>query len=118
MTAQQGKTIESSNLSLSRCRSVRVSLHPSRGIFMNTVYQIRQAMHAAHARHAGRVGRMLSVAACALALVASGAGAQSSAMSSAAPSPDPRVGLRAGKWDAAEAVWNLRVLSKTRPPEK
>jgi hypothetical protein len=28
---------------------------------------------------------------------------------------DPRVGLRSGLMDAAEAVWNLRVLSKTPP---
>jgi hypothetical protein len=35
-----------------------------------------------------------------------------------APSPDPRVGLRAGMFDAGEAVWNLRVLSKTPPSEK
>ena len=34
------------------------------------------------------------------------------------PSPDPRVGLRAGRMDAAEAVWNLRVLSKTPPSER
>jgi hypothetical protein len=34
-----------------------------------------------------------------------------------APHPDPRVGLRAGKFDAAEAVWNMRVLSRTRPAE-
>ena len=39
-------------------------------------------------------------------------------MSTAAPSPDPRIGLRAGEMDAAEAVWNLRVLSKTPPPEQ
>jgi hypothetical protein len=39
-------------------------------------------------------------------------------MSAAAPSPDPRVGLRAGLMDAAEAPWNLRVLSKTQPPER
>jgi LVIVD repeat-containing protein len=32
-----------------------------------------------------------------------------------APSPDPRVGLRAGLHDAGEAVWNLRVLSQTPP---
>jgi len=32
--------------------------------------------------------------------------------------PDPRVGLRAGLMDAGEAVWNLRVVSKTPPPEK
>ncbi len=31
------------------------------------------------------------------------------------PTPDPRVGLRAGWMDAAEAVWNLRVLSRTPP---
>jgi hypothetical protein len=38
--------------------------------------------------------------------------------STSAPSPDPRVGLRAGLMDAEEAVWNLRVLSKTPPPEQ
>jgi hypothetical protein len=38
------------------------------------------------------------------------------AMSTAAPSPDPRVGLRAGLMNAGEASWNLRVLSKTPPP--
>ena len=31
------------------------------------------------------------------------------------PRPDPRVGLKAGMMDAAEAVWNLRVVSKTPP---
>ncbi len=35
-----------------------------------------------------------------------------------APSPDPRIGLGAGLFDAEEAVWNLRVLSKTPPPEE
>jgi hypothetical protein len=39
-------------------------------------------------------------------------------MSTTAPSPDPRVGLRAGLMDAAEASWNLRVVSKTPPSEK
>jgi hypothetical protein len=38
-------------------------------------------------------------------------------MSATAPSPDPRVGLRAGWMDAGEAVWNLRVVSKTPPSE-
>jgi hypothetical protein len=38
--------------------------------------------------------------------------------STPAPSPDPRVGLRAGLNDAAEATWNLKVLSKTPPSEK
>jgi len=36
-------------------------------------------------------------------------------MPSSAPNPDPRVGLRAGLMDAAEATWNVRVLSKTPP---
>ncbi len=33
-----------------------------------------------------------------------------------APSPDPRVGLRAGLMNAAEAKWNMRVVSETPPP--
>ena len=33
------------------------------------------------------------------------------------PSPDPRVGLEAGLFDAEEAIWNLRLLSATPPPE-
>ena len=32
-----------------------------------------------------------------------------------APSPDPRVGLKAGLMNAGEAVWNLRVVSQTPP---
>ncbi|HEX2781188.1 MAG TPA: hypothetical protein VHM30_16935 [Gemmatimonadaceae bacterium] len=36
-------------------------------------------------------------------------------MSTTPGNPDPRVGLRAGLYDAAEATWNLRVLSKTPP---
>ena len=39
-------------------------------------------------------------------------------MTAAAPSPDPRVGLRAGLYDAASALWNLKLLSTTPPPEK
>jgi hypothetical protein len=39
------------------------------------------------------------------------------AASAAAPSPDPRIGLRAGMFDAGEAVWNMRVLSATPPPQ-
>ena len=36
-------------------------------------------------------------------------------VASGPPSPDPRVGLRAGLHDAAEAAWNLRKLA-TAPP--
>jgi len=39
-------------------------------------------------------------------------------MSTTAPSPDPRVGLRAGMMNAQEATWNLRVVSRTPPSEK
>jgi hypothetical protein len=31
---------------------------------------------------------------------------------------DPRVGLRAGVYDAAEASWNLKVVSRTKPAEQ
>ncbi|MGH7616285.1 MAG: LVIVD repeat-containing protein, partial [Gemmatimonadaceae bacterium] len=33
-----------------------------------------------------------------------------------APSPDPRVGLKAGLQDAGEAIWNLRKVSHTPSP--
>ena len=33
------------------------------------------------------------------------------------PTADPRVGLAAGLFDAEEAIWNLRLLSATPPPE-
>ncbi len=38
-------------------------------------------------------------------------------MSTTPPTPDPRVGLKAGLFDAGEAMWNLRVLSTTPPPD-
>ena len=38
-------------------------------------------------------------------------------MSAAPPNPDPRVGLRAGLRDAAEAAWNLRLVSNSPSPE-
>ena len=33
------------------------------------------------------------------------------------PTPDPRVGLSAGLFDAGEAIWNLRMVSVTPPEE-
>jgi hypothetical protein len=38
--------------------------------------------------------------------------------SGSAPSPDPRIGLHAGLWDAGQAAWNLRLVSTTKPSEK
>jgi len=46
---------------------------------------------------------------------AAGAPTPSDNMSTTPPSPDPRIGLRAGLMDAQEATWNLRVVSKTPP---
>ncbi len=57
----------------------------------------------------------LTIGVCTLAACASSGGAN---MSTVAPNPDPRVGLRAGLMNAAEATWNLRVVSETPPPGK
>ncbi|HEY2856034.1 MAG TPA: hypothetical protein VGJ18_24555 [Gemmatimonadaceae bacterium] len=35
-----------------------------------------------------------------------------------APSPDPRVGLKPGVYDAGEASWNMKLASLTKPTEK
>jgi hypothetical protein len=52
---------------------------------------------------------LLGLAACATAPKAN--------MSTTAPTPDPRVGLRAGWMNAAEAAWNIRLVSTTPPSE-
>jgi hypothetical protein len=62
---------------------------------------------------------LITLAACAHSTSTSGPAAPSPTdKSTAAPNPDPRVGLRAGKMNAAEAIWNLRVVSKTPPSEQ
>ncbi len=38
-------------------------------------------------------------------------------VSATAPNPDPRVGLKAGRWDAGQAAWNVRMISTTPPSE-
>jgi hypothetical protein len=62
---------------------------------------------------------LVSLAACSQS-TSSGSGSPSPATSTSTtpPNPDPRVGLRAGKMDAGEAVWNLRVVSKTPPADQ
>jgi hypothetical protein len=40
------------------------------------------------------------------------------ALSVSPPTPDPRVGLKGGLWDAGEAAWNMRLVSNTRPSAK
>ena len=72
----------------------------------------------------------LSKASLAIGLASLAACAHSTSMSTTAspeqmgtvsitpPSPDARVGLRAGLMDAQEAVWNMKVLSETKPSPK
>ncbi|HEX6644774.1 MAG TPA: hypothetical protein VF037_08850 [Gemmatimonadales bacterium] len=61
----------------------------------------------------------LSAAACASSSSSAGAGeAAPVTMSAEPPSPDPRIGLRAGLNDAEEASWNMRKVSTTLPSEK
>jgi len=38
-------------------------------------------------------------------------------VSAMTPSPDPRVGLKAGWWDAGQAAWNMNLISNTPPSE-
>jgi hypothetical protein len=59
---------------------------------------------------------LFSAAACGPS-ISSTAGSNSN-MSAGEPTPDPRVGLRAGKFDAASAAWNMRLVSSTQPTEK
>lgn len=61
--------------------------------------------------------RRLALAGLALASLAATAGAQQ-VRAASAPSPDPRIGLKAGRWDAGEAIWNLKLVSATRPIDK
>ncbi|PYO29260.1 MAG: hypothetical protein DMD73_02575 [Gemmatimonadetes bacterium] len=49
-------------------------------------------------------------------VVAACATATKSQMSATAPKPDPRVGLRAGWMNAAEAAWNLRLVAAAPKP--
>ena len=38
-------------------------------------------------------------------------------VSATIPTPDPRIGLKAGQWDAGMALWNVKMVSTT-PPSK
>jgi len=59
---------------------------------------------------------LLALAGCASSSSSSSGGAS---MSTSAPRPDPRVGLRAGVMNtAAQAAWNMRLVSNTPPSEK
>jgi hypothetical protein len=62
---------------------------------------------------------LLSVAACTHSMASGGNNpAPANNMSTSPPSPDPRVGLKAGQFNAQEATWNMHVVSETQPSEK
>src|SRR3954469_1274923 len=93
--------------------------HPEE-LFMESVHRIRS-------RSTFTIASLASAYASLAALMAACAPATSSSrvstippvnMSPGEPLPDPRVGLRAGKMDAATAIWNLRAVSHTPPSEK
>jgi hypothetical protein len=66
----------------------------------------------------GHVRRAVSLS---IALMAGASIAQAQARpdtSTTAPSPDPRVGLRAGWRDAGQALWNMRLVSTTPQPSQ
>ena len=60
----------------------------------------------------------LLVAACAPAATSTTGGGVSPRIGRATEGSDPRVGLRAGMFDAQEAAWNMRLVSNSRPQGK
>ena len=60
----------------------------------------------------------LSLAAALVGVGASAAAAQGTPAPVNPSTTDARVGLRAGKYDAGEAAWNMRLMSATKPSEK
>jgi hypothetical protein len=66
------------------------------------------------------IALMLGVSACspaAMKTMPSSSSSSQAMMSTTAPSPDPRIGLGAGLFDAEEALWNLEKLSTSNPSE-
>jgi hypothetical protein len=67
-------------------------------------------------RAAAAAGIAITLGACA-SMSTPSATSSSVDMSTTPPSPDPRVGLKAGWMDAGEAAWNLDVVAKRQPSE-
>ncbi len=65
-----------------------------------------------------RPARLLPALALASLLGCAGATSSSSSGSGTPPSPDPRAGLRGGLEDAAQAAWNVRLISNTPSPKE
>ena len=69
-------------------------------------------------RFIGAAAALMAVTACARSVSTNTTTGVTPSMSYEAPKPDPRVGLKAGTFDAAEATWTMRVLSETKPSTK
>ena len=69
-----------------------------------------------HRRTATRLPALLSFAAL-LVVALHGCESRPGGLQLNPPTPDPRVGLEAGMFDAGEAIWNMRMLSTTPPEE-
>lgn len=95
---------------------------PSEEFSMASQYQVRSAAPRSRATTSVSLlaAGLLAVGACAhsASMAGSGMPAPKYDMATTAPNPDPRVGLKAGLWDAAQATWNMQLLSNTRPSEK
>jgi hypothetical protein len=74
--------------------------------------QVRAAARSVPLRNQGTMRLWSCAAAIALSSLACAGGAT---MSTVAPNPDPRVGLKPGLFDAGSASWNLRLVSSTPP---
>jgi hypothetical protein len=84
---------------------------------MTTDYRPRHLYTAASLRNVTLAVAAGVATACATGGTPSGGSAPTPAadMSMTAPSPDPRVGLKAGWYDAGQAIWNLQMVSMTHP---
>src|SRR3954468_16459699 len=109
-----------SSFALSSFRSSHFA--PSEETIMSAEYRSPARVTAARLLSVSLALGAISAAACAPAISSSGvntsAGAAANNMSVGEPLPDPRVGLRAGKFDAATASWNLQLMSSTRATGK
>ena len=61
---------------------------------------------------------LLAAGACAPAATTTTTPTPSNDPSAQPPSPDPRIGLRPGLLDAGQAIWNMRLVSTTQPPQE
>jgi uncharacterized protein (DUF305 family) len=98
----------------------RLFASPGGGLEEN-VFKFASDVSADQSTEIDRMHVMLAAASAsssASSLLPSRSAVASSSLSAAAPSPDPRVGLSAGWWDAGEAAWNLELVSTTRPSAK